>query len=339
MSQPAVAARMRAHLETWRPYTLWYPGLVGLAGGALAAGPHHPWRLAAAWAAPTVGWLGAHYLGDYFDRELDGQAKPHRPIPSGRLSERTAAACGFGCFLALALLAVATGWATTGVALAGALGVIGYSRWLKARGGFGNAVRGGLGAVALLYGALAAGVALASWQLAALMLLMAAFWLHDTMSNLVGTLRDIPGDGAAGYRTMPVNRGTRFAVRTAVLLYAAALTAALAAGAVVLAWAPARSPGAPAGYLASLPIVAVAGGIALIPLLRGRETVPPHTALRAHSVLVVERVLLAGAVCGLSLGMARELALVIPVTVLTCWPLAVMRVRHEFGFRPAKDVP
>src|SRR6185437_3897082 len=102
-------AGWRAHLETWRPYTLWYVGLVGLAGAALVAGPHHPWRLLGAWAAPTLGWLGGHYLGDYFDRELDAGSKPHRPIPSGRLAARTALLCGAGCFAALAVLALIGG--------------------------------------------------------------------------------------------------------------------------------------------------------------------------------------------------------------------------------------
>jgi geranylgeranylglycerol-phosphate geranylgeranyltransferase len=335
MSAIPASARLRAHLETWRPYTLWYPGLVGLAGGAVAAGSLHPWRLAAGWAAPTAGWLGAHYLGDYFDRELDGQAKPHRPIPSGRLSGRTAVLCGGGCFLALAFLAAATGWPTICVALAAGFGAVGYSRWFKAHGGVGNAVRGGLGAAALVYGALAAGTTLATRRLTALLLLTAAFWLHDTMSNLVGTLRDTSGDSAGGYQTMPVRRGTRFAVRAAALLYAGAL--ACAAGA--LAGAPAGETGEPAGYLASLFVVAVLGGIALIPLLQPGEAVPARTALRAHSVLVAERVLLAGAVCGLGLGAASELALVTPAIVLTCWPLTVMRERHEFGTSVAKDAP
>ncbi len=111
-SHAALRARARrrsawiAHLQTCRPYTLAYPGLVGLAGAALA-GQTVPVRLAAVWCAVTSGWLAGHYIGDFCDRDLDAIAKPQRPIPSGRLGpdEVLAAgvACAAGCVAAAAL--------------------------------------------------------------------------------------------------------------------------------------------------------------------------------------------------------------------------------------------
>ena len=221
---------LRAHVETWRPYTMWYPGLVALGGAALIAGPHHPWRLFAAWLAPTAGWLGGHYLGDYFDRELDAIGKPHRPIPSGRLSPNVARSCGCGCFGLLAVLAVAGGVATTGAAVLGALGIVGYSRWLKARGVAGNLIRGALGALALLYGVAAIGQHPTGRLWPALLLLAVGWLLHDTSSNLVGAIRDVEGDRAGGYQTLPVRHGSERAVRVAIGLYAGAFAAALAGG-------------------------------------------------------------------------------------------------------------
>ncbi|GAA1403759.1 hypothetical protein GCM10009639_49040 [Kitasatospora putterlickiae] len=85
---------LTAHVRTWRPYTLWYIGLVGVAGHAVAAGRHGVAQLAAAWAVPTLIWVAAHYLGDYLDRELDAISKPQRPIPSGLIRPRTAVWCG-----------------------------------------------------------------------------------------------------------------------------------------------------------------------------------------------------------------------------------------------------
>ena len=324
----AVRATVRAHLETWRPYTLWYVGLVGLGGAALVAGPHHPWRLLAAWAAPTLGWLGGHYLGDYFDRELDAGSKPHRPIPSGRLAARTALACGAGCFAALAALAVAGGLQTGLAALLGAFGIVAYSRWLKARGVAGNLIRGVLGAVALLYGAAAADQRPPAGTVAALGVLALAFWLHDTTSNLVGTLRDIDGDRAGGYRTLPVGRGTPFAVRTVLTLYAATLCAALAGG--LLAARPNVL-----GYLLTLLLVAAIGVAALGPLLAHRHRMPVLVALRAHAMLVLERVLLASAVVGLGLGLGWQLGLAVPMVALTGWTQTLMRSRHELGAVPS----
>jgi geranylgeranylglycerol-phosphate geranylgeranyltransferase len=316
-----VRRSLLAHVETWRPYTLWYVGLVGLGGAALTAGPQHPWRLVAAWAAPTVAWIGGHYLGDYFDRTLDAGSKPHRPIPSGRLRPETALACGCACLAVLAAFAVACGWGTAVAAALGVCGMVAYSRWCKARGLAGNVVRGALGAVALVYGAAVAGHWPPATTLGALFVLAVAFGLHDTMSNLVGTLRDVEGDRAGGYATLPVSRGTPVAVWTAVALYAAMTGAALAGGLLV------PRP----HYFATLAGVVTLGVAALVPLVARRDAVPVATALRAHAVLVVERVVLASAVVGLGLGAGWQLLLMIPLVILTWWTQAAMRARYELG--------
>ncbi len=337
MTAGSAARALRAHVETWRPYTLWYVGLVGLGGAALIGGSHHPGRLAAAWAAPTAGWIGGHYLGDYFDRELDAGSKPHRPIPSGRMAARTALWCGCACFAVLAGLAVAGGWATASVAVLGALGIVAYSRWFKARGVAGNLVRGALGALALLYGAAAAGLRPAAGlpagrTTAALLALVVAFWLHDTASNLVGTLRDIDGDRAGGYQTLPVLRGTPFAVATVLALYAAAIAAALAGGLL--------AGRGQAGFLVTLVLAAATGVAALAPLAAHRGQMPVVVALRAHSVLVIERVVLASAVVGLGLGAAWQLGLAVPMVVLSWWTQTQMRTRHELGTAsPTRPTP
>ena len=315
---------LRAHVETWRPYTLWYVGLVSLGGAGLVGGPHQPWRLVAAWAAPTAGWLGGHYLGDYFDRELDAGSKPHRPIPSGRLSPATARACGAVWFAVLAVLAAIGGWGTLLIALLGALGIVAYSCWLKARGAAGNLVRGALGASALLYGAAAMDRRPAGAAIAALALFALAYLLHDTMSNLVGTLRDIDGDRAGGYQTLPVRRGSQYAVGTVLGLYLATVLAALAGGLL----AP---HGNLAGYLISLIVVTALGLLALVPVVGQRRQLPIALALRAHSVLVIERVVLASAVAGLGLGLGLQLALGVPMALATWWIQSQMRSRHELG--------
>lgn len=318
----SLAGTVRAHVETWRPYTLWYVGLVGLGGAVVVGGAGHPWRLAAAWAAPTAAWLGGHYLGDYFDRDLDAGSKPHRPIPSGRLSPRIAVLCGGVCVAVLIALAVTGGWRTTLAAVLGVLGIVAYSRWAKARGIAGNLVRGALGGLALLYGACAAGVWPAS-ATGSVAVLAVVFWLHDTMSNLVGTLRDVDGDRAGGFITFAVRHGTRHAVWTVLGLYAAMLAAALT--------------GRPAGvgdralYLSTLAVVAALGVVALTPLVVHRADMPITIALRAHEVLVLERLVLASAVVGLGLGAGWQLGLLVPLMALTWWTQHTMRTRHELG--------
>src|SRR6266487_992200 len=85
-----------AHMETWRPYTLFYPGLVGLSGAGLASDHVSALRLLGSWLVPTLGWIAGLYGGDYFDRTLDAAAKPHRArqrdhVRSSRLRDRRAA--------------------------------------------------------------------------------------------------------------------------------------------------------------------------------------------------------------------------------------------------------
>lgn len=306
-----------AHVQTWRPYTLWYVGLLGLAGAGLSTGPWSGWQLAAAWATPTVGWVGAHYLGDYFDRELDALSKPHRPIPSGRLRPATALACGVAAILGMLAATALTGGWTGLIGLLAVAGMLGYACRLKADGLGGNLARGLLGGLAVLYGAVL--VAPPGWPTLAFVL---AFWLHDASTNLVGTLRDIEGDRAGGFRTFAVRRGSEAGARVALALYASAL--ACAAAGMTLAGA-----GPPAWT--ALAGVAAVGAAAFAPLVRRRAAITPEVALRAHELLVLERVALAGVVVGLGLGALTAFALVVPALGITWWLQRRMRRRYEFG--------
>src|SRR5690242_10887233 len=150
-----IRTRLMAHVEAWRLDLSTYAGIVSL-GGALLASEHRvTWRLVGAWLAPTLGWLAGLYGGDYFDRELDAVAKPHRPIPSGRMSARTGLIMMVSCVAAGAAFGLLLNWRTVllvGVALVAG---ISYNTWFKARGFSGNLVRGGLTAFAFLFGAMA----------------------------------------------------------------------------------------------------------------------------------------------------------------------------------------
>ncbi|MFK3984768.1 UbiA family prenyltransferase [Micromonospora sp. NPDC050397] len=318
-------AALHAHVQTWRPYTLWYVGLLGLAGAGLTGGRHEPWDLLAAWATPTVGWIGGHYLGDWFDRELDAIGKPHRPIPSGRLPATTALACGIACLAVVGALTVRGGWPTALVALLAAGGIIAYSRGLKARGLSGNLTRGLLGALALLYGALLD----PGPYLWALVPFVVAIWAHDTASNLVGTLRDVVGDRAGGYRTVPVRHGLRVATRTAAGCYAVALAAAVVGG-VAAPDGPVHTGGR-TSYLWLLAVIAVAGVAVFVTLLVHRGDPSVRTALRAHEFLVLERIGLAGAMVSLGFGPAPALALMVPILLVSGWSQARMRTGYELG--------
>lgn len=293
---------LSAHVQTWRPYTLAYPGLVGMAGAALPPGKPSWWLLALAWAAATLGWVSGHYLGDYFDRDLDAISKPQRPIPSGRLRAGTALWTGVGLATVILVMLVIVNWRVSVLALVTVAAMVAYSAFLKGRGLYGNFVRGAATALALLCGAMLTHPV----PSAVTAVVAGAFLCHDAASNLVGTLRDIDGDSRGGYRTFPVQYGVRATVRVVVALYTVAVLALF----VVLPFSV-------------LLVVAVALGIGALGTLR---TVTPGRALRAHELLVVERLLLAAAVLPSLVGFA----VLVPALALTLPTQRRMRARHEF---------
>ncbi|MBN6041295.1 UbiA family prenyltransferase [Amycolatopsis sp. 195334CR] len=303
-------------MQTWRPYTLCYPAMLGLAGAAAAGDAV---SLVPA-LVPALGWLSGHYLGDYFDRGLDAIGKPHRPIPSGRLSAEAALFGGIACALASALLAAASNWRILPVFVLAMLGIVGYSKVFKKRGASGNVVRGALSALAVVIGAMLV-TPLPPWSVLPVAL---GFLLHDTASNLVGTVRDVDGDRAGGYRSVPVRHGVRHAVRLASGLYGTGVLFVASA-----AWFVSDA----SAHLALVLLAALAGVFAFTPLFR--DSVDRAVALRAHEVLVGERLVLAAAVVAGSTGPALALAVLVPVLVLSLTTQAAMRTRHEIPPAPA----
>ncbi|MBO3741334.1 UbiA family prenyltransferase [Actinoplanes flavus] len=313
-----VTTTFAAHVRTWRPYTLWYVGLVGLAGAALAADRPTVARLAAAWLVPTLVWIAAHYLGDYLDRDLDAIAKPQRPIPSGQMRPGTALGCGVALAVGAGAVALAVNWRVLLVFLAGIGGAVAYNGFFKARGIWGNLVRGSLTGAAFLCGELMTAPA----PVPRLLPFVLAFCLHDTASNLVGALRDVDGDRAGGYRTFAVRHGLRRGVWTSAGLYAASI-AAVVTGLLLV----------PRHDRFSGVLLVVATGLgchAWAPLVRAGDALSARTALRSHATLVVERVVLAAAVLVPGLGAPVTAALVTPMLLVTAASQRLMRTRHEF---------
>jgi geranylgeranylglycerol-phosphate geranylgeranyltransferase len=308
-----------AHLEMWRPYTLGYVGLVSLSGALLTQPDASGWRLLGAWASPTLGWLAGLYGGDYCDRHLDAIAKPHRPIPSGRVRTETAVAAMIVCVMAGAAIALSLNWRTLLLVGAAFGGGAAYSVWLKGSGLSGNLVRGALTAVAFVFGTMA----VTSWPPGQLLPVAMIWWLQDSGSNLVGTLRDAAGDRRGGYQTLVVRHGEKAALRYVYTLYG--LAAGLAVASLMALPSPDRRVAIGLGAAA----IACACE-ALVLLATSRRPILQRTALRAHEVLVVERVLLAGAMMALA---APVLALVLTAATesVTLVSQRTMRERYEFG--------
>ncbi|SES14505.1 4-hydroxybenzoate polyprenyltransferase/geranylgeranylglycerol-phosphate geranylgeranyltransferase [Lentzea xinjiangensis] len=314
VAEQTVREHAVAHWQTWRPYTTCYPAMLGLAG-VLVAGGDRPGEVAAAVLAPVLGWISGHYLGDHFDRHLDAIAKPQRPIPSGRMSPAVALAAGIGCAVVSLVIAAGANWRVLPFFALAIGGIVSYSAVFKRLGFSGNLSRGVLSALALVIGAMVA----VPWPPAALVPVAVGFLLHDTASNLIGTVRDVDGDRAGGYRSVPVRHGVPAAVRLAAALWLAG-TVAVGAGALVAA-----RPGA---QLALVAAAVVLGGCALWTARPASLT--PRRALRSHETLVAERLVLTAAVVAGAAGPVTALLVLVPALAFSLVLQGRMRSRHEF---------
>jgi geranylgeranylglycerol-phosphate geranylgeranyltransferase len=310
-----------AHLQTWRPYTLPYPGLVGLAGGVLR-GERRVLPLAIAGLAVTLGWLGGHYLGDWFDRDLDAVAKPQRPIPSGRIRLGEALGAGIVCAVLFILLALLVRPVAAVAAVLVVIGTVVYSAFAKARGLIGNLVRGSLTGMAFAVGMLMAGSAKVSLVLVAL-----ALTLHDVASNLTGTLRDVEYDRTGGYETFPVRHGIRLAVIVALAFWTVSVVVNVVGLAMVFAGT---------GTYLLLAVVGTMGACAFWPIYVRAGNLNAADALRAHNVLVLERIVLTGALLSAGLGVSVSLVIVLPLAAASWLLQRRMRAAYEFGNLPPR---
>lgn len=121
---------LRDYIELIRPANVVTAFADVLAGYALA-GLLNPGTLP--WLLPASASLyaGGIVLNDYFDRDLDRVERPERPIPSGRVSARSAAALGAVLLVAGVVLAAQATRPALMVATAIAVSVLLYDRWGK----------------------------------------------------------------------------------------------------------------------------------------------------------------------------------------------------------------
>ncbi|MGI8678486.1 MAG: UbiA family prenyltransferase [Jatrophihabitans sp.] len=316
-----------AHVDTWRPYTSCYIGLVGLAGASLASasasGSFVTLRLAAAWGIPTLAWLAGLYGGDWFDRELDAVSKPHRPIPSGRISAGTALGTMIVLIAVSGVTSVLLQWHTLLIVAAAVVIGLSYNGFFKARGLVGNLVRGSLTGLVVVFGAL-----LVSDRISAVVLGAAVvFALHDSASNLVGTLRDVDGDLSGGYRTFPVVHGLPAGVNVVTTLVATWTVLAFAVGL------------GDVGGVGLSTVVLFTAALAMAWFVVGRLiSVRTHLtrrlAYRMHEVLCLERLTLAAAAIAYGGHPLLAACTWVPAVVVTGYSQTALRARHEFGVEP-----
>jgi len=157
-------------------------------------------------AAAALGLVaaGGYAVNDRCDLAMDKVNRPQRPLPAGELSPRTASLFGGFCWLAalgLAWLGPREGfWIVPGCIV---LSLV-YALWLKPTGLPGNLAVALMTSLALAYGATALGALELVLPIAALAFLV------NLSRELYKDVEDLPGDEAAGARTLAVRLGGRW---------------------------------------------------------------------------------------------------------------------------------
>jgi geranylgeranylglycerol-phosphate geranylgeranyltransferase len=309
-----------AHVHTWRLYECGHPVLAAVAGAALAGQGLWSWPAIGVAVGCLLGWIGGMYAGDVLGWRQDLIAKPHRPIPSGAVSPRSAYVCvgvlaGSGC----ALLVVINWRALVFVGLTVAC-YAAYNLVLKDRGLPGDLVVGVATSLSVfLIGTTAGG----GWPPARLLPVAGVLLLQGIYHNLLQTLTDVDGDRRAGWRTVPVRHGVDVAVHVLAflgagwLLLAAALPFWLGHGTAVYF-----------GLLAGS-VWLTAASLRLIP--RGGRPLPREVALAAYELHLVDRAMLPAALLSLAADPLLVLVILGLAVVITRLSARALLHRHELG--------
>ena len=201
--------RIVAYLEILRPHNM-LAATFAVFAGYHAAGGRGVDGIAWLAALCALATGGGNVANDAFDDAIDRINKPRRPIPSGRISIKSALAWYGVLSLATALLA----WMVLPrnlalVVMAWQVSLFLYARWLKRSWPWGNIAVAAIAASALWGGALAVGNARAA------VIPMAIAFAFVACRELVKGAEDVDGDRAAGAHTLATAVGKDAAARAA----------------------------------------------------------------------------------------------------------------------------
>jgi len=317
-----IKEKLFAHLETLRPYTVIWCGLVSLVGSCVAFGYFPPLKIAIlAFFIPIMGWIAGLYLSDYLDRKLDLIQKTHRPIPSGRIKPKEALLIGglfaiTGLFLSFQLTIY-----NVLLVFVAALLVLIYAKYSKSYGITGNLNRGFITVSAYFFGLFSIGqpiqlIPIYGW------LLSIVFLIHDTNSNLVGAIRDMDGDKEGGYITIPVKYGLKKSVYIALFLTIIWLSFVL----TLLFYFNFVKTEFYVLIIADIIILI----ILYIYLFRSIKSFSRKKALTFHEFFVIERIILASAFIFGVIDLLRALIIFIVALLITYFSQYTLRKRYEF---------
>ena len=215
-------------LTLTRPVNSLVAGLAALLGYIVATGTLTPFALILVVIVFAI-TSGGNVFNDLHDLEIDRINRPDRPLPSGRVTPRAAGTLAILLFSVGLVLTIPAGLPCVIIAVANSLLLIAYARTLKATVLWGNIAVSYLSASIYPFGGALAGIAAMERTLP----LAGITFLAMLSRELLKDAEDVPGDTAAGARTVPVVHGVK---RTGVMAYACALGAILVSFLPVVPW-------------------------------------------------------------------------------------------------------
>ncbi len=319
----SVNSKLFAILETTRPYTLLWCGLVSLTGACIAYGAFPSFDIAIlATFIPIMGWIAGLSLSDFFDRKLDRIQKNHRPIPSGRIKSYEILI--MGAFFAILGLYLSTilGLDNILISLIAAFLVLFYAKFSKSRGMLGNINRGLITGSAFFFGVFSVIDSIISIPIY-IFIISLVFIIHDINSNLIGAIRDVEGDKIGGYFTFPVKYGIKYSIYVAIIMTFIWIILAFFVPYIY-------------GFLNDVYYLLLALVVVIIVVLylccfRSLDSVDRKKALKAHEFFVVERITLASAfIFGVS-DLFDAFIIYLAAVSITVVLQFFLRNRYEFG--------
>lgn len=197
-------------LELTRLLNCVLAGMAVLIGAVIATGNLNiPWLvLFSAFATAALVAGGGNAVNDYFDRDIDRINRPHRPIPSGKITPRMALIIAQGLFMAgIAFTAFLNIYCFLLAILNSAVLFV-YTWKLKRLGLAGNVSVGYLVGSTLLFGGLATAHLRTGPLIPSGLLVLVLMASVSTIGReLIKAIEDMRGDRKLGFKTFPLSYG------------------------------------------------------------------------------------------------------------------------------------
>lgn len=176
---------------------------IGTVVGALVAGASAPLEIGIAAMVVFLVSAGGLVINDYYDIEIDKINAPHRPLPSGKISKKTAAVYGILLLLLGTVVSYFINVYCFILAAVNSLLEIIYARNLKRIALVGNAADSWFVASTFIFGSFLTMNFRATWILSMLS------FLANMGREIFGDIEDLAGDSKLGLKTLPIIAGTK----------------------------------------------------------------------------------------------------------------------------------